>query len=96
MDSYDIVGEAVHKFWEEEYPCDVVAFFYQKYDFEPDTRWQWCEEVITCTSSDIEYAVIEFLDDFCEGQTCVKDIRIVPLHEVISFYTEKHFTEGGE
>ena len=26
--------------------------------------------------------------DFCEGQTCVKDITIVPLHEVTSFYAE--------
>lgn len=92
-DSYDIVAEAVRKYWEENYPCDVVAFFFQKYDFESDIRWEWCEEVITCTSSNIDRAEIEFLNDFCEGQTCVKDLHIVPLHEVTGYYTEKHFTE---
>lgn len=92
-DSYDIVAEAVRKYWEENFPCDVVAFFGQKYDFEPDTAWEWCEEVITCTSSDPDRAEIEFLNDFCEGQTCVKDLHIVPLHEVTGYYTEKHFAE---
>lgn len=96
-DSYDIIGDAVHEYWRENYPCDVVAFFWQKYDFEPDTQWQWCEEVITCTSSNIDRAGIEFLDDFCEGQTCVKDVRIVPLSDVTEFYTKHNFErEEGE
>ena len=93
VDSYDIVAEAVRKYWKENYPMDVVAFFGQKYDFEPDTAWEWCEEVILSTSSDPDRAEIEFLNDFCEGQTCVKDLRIVPLHEVTGYYTEKHFAE---
>lgn len=86
-DSYDIVEEAVRKYWNENYPCDVVAFFWQKYDYEPDTAWIWCEEIVMCTST-IDNSMA-FLSDFCEGQTCVKGIRIVSLDEVTAFYTEQ-------
>lgn len=41
MDSYDIVAEAVRKFWRENRPQPVIAFFYQKYDY--DNEWEWRE-----------------------------------------------------
>lgn len=56
-DSYDFVAEAVRKYWEDTYPQDVVAFFYQKYDFE--NEWDWQEELVMCeSSSDIETVIL--------------------------------------
>ncbi len=89
-DSYDIVGGAVVEYWKANYPCDVIAFFYQKYEHEKE--WEWCEELIlSCSSQNYE---LEFASDFCEGQTCVKDIHIVPLHTVTEFYAEQLFSSG--
>ena len=83
-DSYDFVAEAVRKYWEETYPQDVVAFFYQKYEYEQE--WDWHEELVECESS-YDCQTVTFLYDFCEGQTCVKDITVVPLREITSYYT---------
>lgn len=83
MNSYDIIEQEVKKFWKKEYPQDVVAFFYQKYEHEAE--WEWCEEVVECNGSD-DYENMTFLNDFCEGQTCVKDVTIVSLSEVIAYY----------
>lgn len=44
MNNYDIVGKAVQKYWKETYPQDVVAFFYQKYDYQSDDHWELCYE----------------------------------------------------
>lgn len=86
-DSYDIVGEAVVEYWKANYPCDVIAFFYQKYEHEKNL--EWCEELVhSCSSMNYD---LEFASDFCEGQTCVSSINIVPLSDVTEFYTKKHF-----
>lgn len=90
MNSYDIIGEAVKKYWNESHPQDVVVFFYQKYDFEDE--WEWCEELVEAYSS-TDYEKMMFLYDFCEGQTCVKDIRIVPLDDVTRYYAKNVFDE---
>ena len=90
MNSYDIIGEAVKKYWNESHPQDVVVFFYQKYDFEDE--WEWCEELVE-TYSSTDYEKMMFLYDFCEGQTCVKDIRIVPLDDVTRYYAKNVFGE---
>lgn len=87
MDSYEIVGKAVREFWKKTHPQDVFAFFYQKYDFESDAEWEWCEELIEC-KSDIDYDSVCFQYDFCEGQTCVKDLEIVPQWDVSRYFTE--------
>ena len=81
--SYDYISDAVRTYWRNYFPCDVVAFFRQKYDF--DIEWEWREEVVFC-KSDSDYESVTFLSDFCEGQTCVKDITIVPLSDVIGYY----------
>ena len=81
--SYDIIGDAVRAFWRKTYPQDVIAFFRQKYNFETD--WEFCAELISNSGSD-DYDSVIFNDDFCEGQTEVKDIMIVPLEEIIEFY----------
>lgn len=86
INSYDIVGIGVKEYWKQNYPQDVVAFFWQKYDFEKS--WEWCEELVECYSID-NYDSMTFLNDFCEGQTCVKGLTIVPLGEITSFYAEK-------
>ena len=84
--SYDIIADAVKAYWKANYPQDVVAFFKQKYSF--DDRWERCGELVECYGSD-DYEKMIFLSDFCEGQTEVKDIVIVPLREVINSYYER-------
>lgn len=92
-DSYDFVAEAVRKYWEDTYPQDVVAFFYQKYEYEQE--WDWHEELVECESSS-GYQTVYFLNDFCEGQTCVKDITVVPLSEVTSYYARNELWKTEE
>lgn len=92
MNSYEIVGAAVRKFWKENYPQNVIAFFYQKYDYEDS--WEWCEELVECHGYD-DYEHMEFFYDFCEGQTCVKDLIIVPLSDVTGLYTNNKILKRG-
>ena len=87
MDSYDVIAEAVKGYWRDKYPQDVVAFFQQKYSW--DDEWERCEELVECHGSD-DYENMTFLSDFCEGQTDVKDVVIVPLREVTAFYSLLH------
>lgn len=84
MNSYDVIEEAVKGYWKDKYPQDVVAFFQQKYSW--DDEWERCEELVECHGSD-DYENMTFLYDFCEGQTEVKDVIIVPLSEVTAFYS---------
>ena len=93
MDSYDIVAEAVRKFWKENRPQPVIAFFYQKYDY--DNKWEWCEEFIECESRS-NYDMVIFQMDFCEGQEDVKDLTIVSLDEVIDFYVKNKIRQDGK
>ena len=93
MDSYDIVAEAVRKFWRENCPQPVIAFFYQKYDY--DNKWKWREELIECESS-YNYDMVIFQMDFCEGQEDVKDLTIASLDEVIDFYVKNKIRQGGK
>lgn len=39
MNSYDIVADTVRKYQNEvsHYPCDVIAFFYQRYDYDHES-----------------------------------------------------------
>lgn len=84
MNSYDIIANAVR-----EYVClqmkddrciddTYIAHFYQKYEWED--KWEECTTLIF--DQDLPNGVIEFQSDFCEGQTEVKDIAIMSLHEV--------------
>lgn len=84
-DSYDIIAEEVKKFWKSSFPQEVIAFFQQKYEFENDEEWEDHSELVECEGSDC-YDTTIFLNDFCEGQTCVKNIKIVPLDEILEFY----------
>lgn len=82
--AYKIIEDAVREYWKKSFPQDVVAFFFQKYEYE-DT-WEWCEELVEAYSS-TNYEDMIFLNDFCEGQTCVKDLVVVPFDEVTRFYS---------
>lgn len=84
MDSYDIIAEAVKGYWKDEYPQDVVVFFQQKYSW--DDEWERYEELVECHGFD-DYENMTFHSDFCEGQTEVKDVVVVPLCEVLMFYS---------
>ena len=84
MDSYDIVENAVKEYWKQTgAPHEVVAFFYQKYENESEDKWEYLQELVW-----ERYDKVYFLNDFCEGQTCVKDIKIVSLDEVLERYGE--------
>ena len=87
-DSYDIIGEAVTEFWNKTYAMDVVAFFRQKYEHEDDTRWEFHQELVESHSCDPADGMT-FLNDFCEGETDVKDIKIVALEDILDFYVEQ-------
>ena len=86
MDSYGAIAGAVKEYWKANYPQDVVAFFQQKYSW--DNKWERCEELVECHGSD-DYENMTFLSDFCEGQTEVKDVVIIPLREVTAFYYKR-------
>ena len=87
MDSYDVIAGAVKDYWKVNYPQDVVSFFQQKYSW--DDKWERCEELVECHGND-DYENMTFLSDFCEGQTEVKDVVIIPLREVTAFYYERN------
>lgn len=86
-DTYDIVGDAVREFWHKLYPTDAVVFFWQKY--EHSDAWEWCEELVEC-HSDTDYENMTFLYDFCEGQTEVQIVAIVPLRTLTEFYSREY------
>lgn len=94
MDSYDIIADKVRSFWKETYPQDVIAFFFQKYDFESEWQWEYCEELASPNSSD-DYETVIFETDFCEGQTEVTDVKIVSLEEIIQFYRDNFREENS-
>lgn len=83
--AYDIIAEAVRNFWKQSIPQPVVVYFFQKYDY--NFYWEEHAELADCVSSD-DYETVEFLDDFCEGQQCVRDIKIVPLERIIDYYRQ--------
>lgn len=84
MTSENIIEEAVRKFWlETGYAQDVIAFFFQKYSFE--TTWENCQELASPEGS-YAFASVVFQNDFCEGQTDVTGIHIVPLDKVTEYY----------
>lgn len=91
--SYDYIADAVRTYWENTFPQDVVAFFRQKYSY--DDKWESLGEVVFCEGYD-DYETISSLNDFCEGQTCVKDITIVPLLEVIEYYASEKLDYGAD
>lgn len=83
--SEKIIEKAIIEYWRESAPQDVIVFFYQKYAH--DSEWDFCQELVMANSS-FDYESMTFLNDFCEGQTDVKDIIIVPLKDVTLYYAE--------
>lgn len=88
--SYDIVGKAVRDYWDEHgYQDDMVAFFYQKYEFESDKDWVFMSEIVLHDGR----GNMEFLSDFCEGETCVKNLTVVPLDIVLEEYSKSKYLD---
>ena len=83
--SSDIIKKAIIEYWRESAPQDVIVFFYQKYSHEAE--WEFCKELVMANSS-YDYDSMTFLNDFCEGQTDVRGITIVPLEKVTSYYAK--------
>lgn len=86
--NYDIVGEKVCEFWKKTCSQPVVVFFSQKYEFEDE--WEQLAEI---AYPDNYYDEVVFENDFWEGQTEVKDIKIVPFDEILQFYIDN---KGGD
>lgn len=57
-------------------------------------EWEWEEEFASPHASD-DFETVVFQHDFCEGQTCVKDLIVVPFDEVSGFYAEMKGLKGG-
>lgn len=85
--TYDYVSHAVRSYWKSHYPQPVIAFFYQKYDFED--VWEQCSELIDC-ESDMDCESVIFENDFCEGQTDIKCLHVVSLNNILNYYFEHH------
>ena len=85
MNSYDIIAEAVRNFWKNKnfFVEPVIVFFQQKYDFAD--KWDDLAVLVDCESPTDDETVI-FETDFCEGETCVKDMVVVPFDEVKNYY----------
>ena len=84
MNSYDIIGDEVRSFWKKTHPQPVVAFFRQKYEWEKE--WENCAEVVFAKISENNEIDVIFENDFCEGQTDVDEISIVPLKVINEFF----------
>lgn len=89
--SYDIVGEAVRKFLNNNWPdwnidnqIQVLTIFKQKYDF--DTEW---DEESCMLTYDRDKDEIWFDWDFCEGQSEVKDIEIYLVDDLEDFFVDQ-------
>ena len=92
--SDDIIASKVADFWKEiGYAMDVIVFFLQKYECDKD--WEEHEELVM-PKGFADFENMTFLNDFCEGQTMVKNIKIVPLDDVVEFYREKHIRRDKE
>lgn len=82
----DIVTEAIRNFWDNNgFPEDVVVFFDQKYDYED--RWEHIRCIVTPNGSN-DFETVCFEWDFNEGQTDIRNIRIVTLEEVLDKFEE--------
>ena len=83
-DTYDLVEEKVREYWKQTYPQDMVAFFEQKYDDPYDKEWIKHEELVMSCGDLTDR--MEFLNDFNEGQTMIRNLVVVPLDEVLMHY----------
>lgn len=86
--SDDIVAEAIKKYYEEhDYmwafsdECYLVATFYQKYAHQETWDHEAQLIIYNCKTDTIIYE-----DDFCEGQTEVKDINVYDLYDVLEYF----------
>ena len=74
-----LIADAVRKYWKfTGISQDVVAFFDQQYDFDNASSWEYCEELIESNGED-DFETVIFHSDFCEGQTKIRNLKIVPL-----------------
>lgn len=83
MRSCTIVYNAVRSFWKKTCFQPVVVFFSQKHEFEDE--WEQHAEI---AYPDNYYDDVVLMDHFCDGQTEVKDIKIVPIDELVQFYID--------
>lgn len=86
MSTYDIITQAIREYWKINFMQPVIAFFYQKYEWEKE--WEWCE-VLAQPQGIYNGKDVIYEYDFNEGQTQAKNIKIVSLYDVTEFYAEQ-------
>lgn len=92
-DSDYIATGAVKDFWKNYHPEDVVIYFKQKYEYENDDKWEQVDTIAYYDGANSDN--VAFLDDFFEGQTCIKDIHVVNLEDVMEYYYDNVIDKTG-
>lgn len=91
--SNEIIAKEIRKFWiKHGYPCEVIVLFEQKYTWEKN--WEKCAEFASPFSDSDEETVL-FQNDFNEGQTDVRNIRIISFEEAAEIL-ERFLTNPAE
>lgn len=85
MNVYDFLGDLVSDFWQKNGVAEpVICFFYMGYKYDDMDLYM---ELATPEAWD-DYQKVIFENDFCEGQTCMQLISIVPLDRVCRYYRD--------
>lgn len=90
--SEKIISDAIEDYWTMCGLCDLIVLFEQKYEHESD--WEECAEFASPYSSDCCKPI--FRNDFCEGQTCVRKIQIIPFDCAVDLLRELIKKAGEE
>ena len=83
MNSYEIIANEVMEYVEYQTKHDrvidafYIVHFYQKYDWSD--KWEECTEIVELVGPPGD---VNFMMDFCEGQTDVKDVTVISLLEI--------------
>ena len=90
MTGYDIISQEILKYYNdlERYPdMNVIAYFEMKYDHEK--RYSKVRVLVRIYNDwkTSRYA-FDYDYDFWEGQQDIRNIRIVPLDEILDKYDE--------
>ena len=87
MTSEDIIRVAILTFLGRfpGFEGQLAVMFDQKYEHEKEKDWERIQTVADI-SWNKDAPVIEFYDDFCEGQTDVRRVTITPLDIVLNWF----------
>lgn len=90
MNNYDAVANATREYWRKNDKKQVVAIFDQKYSHEKE--WEHLRVFIDYDDRHDDTVIFDY--DFCEGQTDIKNLKIVSLDEILDVYEEREKIYG--